>query len=268
MERTFEEHLKEGSNSEQPTRLVDLRDDGVYIDLPSREEIDEALKYLNNKANGVDSIAPELLKNGGPNLVDGLHEVIQHAWTSETLPRSWTKGLLCPVYKKGDKVDSKNYRGICLLNVTYKVFAKILYDRLLPDANATVQHYHAGFQSGKSTTDQLFACILRQILEKCNEFNFTTHHLFIDFKAAYDTIIRNEVYVGMSELNFPTKLIRLTKATLTIVMCCVKIQNDRSESFETRQGLIQGDVLSTLLFNVVLEVILRRANVQTTTRMI
>jgi hypothetical protein len=78
------------------------------------------------------------------------------------------------------------------LNVTYKVFTKILYDRLLPHANAAVQHYQAGFQSGKSTTDQLFA--LRQILEKCNEFNITTHHLFIDFKAAYDTIIKNEVY--------------------------------------------------------------------------
>jgi hypothetical protein len=147
------------------------------------------------------------------------------------------------------------------LNVTYKVFANILYDRLLPHAKAAVQHYQAGFQSGKSTTDQLFA--LRQILEKCNEFNITTHHLFIDIKAAYDTI-RNEVYVGMSELNFPTKLIRLTKATLTIVTCCVIIQNDCSESFETRQGLRQGDVLSTLLFNVVLEVIVRRANLQTT----
>jgi hypothetical protein len=100
-----------------------------------------------------------------------------------------------------------------------------------------VQHYQAGFQSGKSTTD--FA--LRQILEKCNE-----------------------VYVGMSELNFPTKLIRLAKATLTIVTCCVKIQNDYSESFETRQGLRQGDILFTLLFNVVLEVIVRRANLQTT----
>jgi hypothetical protein len=77
-------------------------------------------------------------------------------------------------------------------------------------------------------------------------------------------IIRNEVYVGMSELNFPTKLIRLTKATLTTVTCCVKIQNDCSKSFETRQGLRQGDVLSTLLFNVVLEVIVRRANLQTT----
>jgi hypothetical protein len=89
-------------------------------------------------------------------------------------------------------------------------FAKILYDRFLPHANAAVSHYRAGFQSGKSETDQLFA--LRQILEKYNEFNITTHHLF---KAAYDTIIRNEVYVG-----------RLTKATLTIVTCCVKIQND------------------------------------------
>jgi hypothetical protein len=32
----FEEHLNEGSESEQPTRPVDLRDDGVDIDLPSR----------------------------------------------------------------------------------------------------------------------------------------------------------------------------------------------------------------------------------------
>jgi hypothetical protein len=90
---------------------------------------------------------------------------------------------LCPVYKKGDKLDCKNYRGICLLKLTYKVFAKFLYDRLLPHANAAVEHYHAEFQSGKSTTDQLFA--LCQILAKCNEFNITTHHLFIDFKATY-----------------------------------------------------------------------------------
>jgi hypothetical protein len=68
----------------------------------------------------------------------------------------------------------------------------------------------------------------------------------------------------MSEPNFPTKLIRLTKVTLTIVTCCIKIHNDCSKSFQTRQGLRQGDVLSTLLLNVVLEVIVRRANLQTT----
>jgi hypothetical protein len=40
--------------------------------------------------------------------------------------------------------------------------------------------------------------------------------------------------------------------TLTMVTCCVEIQNDCSESFKTQQGLRQGDILSTLLFNVVL----------------
>jgi hypothetical protein len=118
----------------------------------------------------------------------------------------------------GDKFDFKSYRGICFLNLTYKVFANILCDRLLQHANAAGQNYQAGFQSGKSTTDQLFA--LRQILEKCN--------------------------------------------AITIVTCCVKIQNVCSESFETRQGLRQGDVLSTLIFNVVLGFIVRRANPQTT----
>jgi hypothetical protein len=47
----------------------------------------------------------------------------------------------------------------------------------------------------------------------------------------------------MSELSFPTKLIRLTAATLNTLLCCVKIQNDCSEYFETRQGY----VLSTLI---------------------
>jgi hypothetical protein len=50
-------------------------------------------------------------------------------------------------------------------------------------------------------------------------------------------IIRNEVYVGMSELNFPTKLIRLTKATKhhycdVLRQNTLKIHNDCSESFD------------------------------------
>jgi hypothetical protein len=96
------------------------------------------------------------------------------------------------VYKKGDKLDWENYRGICLLNVTYKVFANIIYDHLLPHDNAAVQHSQDGFQSGKSTTDQFFA--LRQILEKCNEFNITTHHLFIFSRQTKITIHKTLIH--------------------------------------------------------------------------
>jgi hypothetical protein len=118
----FEEHLNESSGLEQPTRPVDLRDDGVGIDLPSREEIEGALKYLkNNKAAGADSIVAELLKNGVPNLVASRPGLAGHV----------ARQVLFPVYKKGDKLDCKNYRRICLLNMTYKFFAKILCARLL-----------------------------------------------------------------------------------------------------------------------------------------
>jgi hypothetical protein len=57
-----------------------------------------------------------------------------------------------------------------------------LLEPILPYDKVAVQHYQAGFCSGKSTTDQLIA--LRQILEKGNEYNMPTHYLFIDFNAA------------------------------------------------------------------------------------
>ena len=61
---------------------------------------------------------------------------------------------------------------------------------LEPLATNFVGSYQAGFVGGKSTIDQIFT--LLQILQKWREHQTPTHHLFIDFKAAYDTIDRNE----------------------------------------------------------------------------
>jgi hypothetical protein len=56
----FEAHLNKGSKLEQPTRPVNLKDDVVDIDLPSREEIEGALKYLKNNIASADSNAAKL----------------------------------------------------------------------------------------------------------------------------------------------------------------------------------------------------------------
>lgn len=158
-------------------------------------------------------------------------------------------------------MECSNYRGITLLNAAYKVFANILYRRLLPYAEEHIGEYQCGFRNDRSTTDQLFN--VRQIMEKCREFTVTTHHLFVDFKAAYDSVVRAKLWSIMEEFGFPTKLVALTKLTLSNVKSVVRIRGQLSLPFETEEGLRQGDPLATLLFNIVLEKAIRNTDVDT-----
>ena len=170
-------------------------------------------------------------------------------------------GVVCPIYKKGDKLDCSNYRGITLINAAYKILSQILCRLLSPHAKRFVGPYQAGFTGARATTDQIFS--LRQILEKCREYNLPTHHIFIDFKAAYDTVDREQLWQIMHENGFPDKLTRLIKATLDRVMCHVRISRELAEPFESRRGLRQGDGLSCALFNIGLEGVVRRAGIDT-----
>jgi hypothetical protein len=47
-------------------------------------------------------------------------------WEKEEMLADWQMAIICPVYKKGDKLNCSNYRGISLLNVVYKIFTNTL----------------------------------------------------------------------------------------------------------------------------------------------
>jgi hypothetical protein len=103
--------------------------------------------------------------------------------------------------------------------------------------------------------------IIRQILEKSHEYNITLHQLYIDFKQALDSIDRSQIIKAMMEYGIPAKLITLTKMTLSRTHNKVKIQNKLSGSFRTECGIRQGDSLSTLLFNIGLEKVMRNVEI-------
>jgi hypothetical protein len=65
----------------------------------------------------------------------------------------------------------------------------------------------------------------------------------------------------MEEFAIPTKLISLTKITLSRVKCRNKIQNNQSAPFVTEKGLRQGDALACLLFNIALGKAVRDARI-------
>ena len=91
-------------------------------------------KLKSHKAPGIDQIQAELIKAGGRKILYEIHKIIISIWNNEDLPEEWKELIIVPIYKKGDKTDCSNYRGILLLPTTYKILSNILLSRLTPYA--------------------------------------------------------------------------------------------------------------------------------------
>jgi len=98
-------------------------------------------------------------------------------------------------------------------------------------------------------------------LRKKWEYNEEVHQLFTDFKSAYDSVRMEVLYKILIEFSIPRKRVRLIKISLTETYCRVRVAKNVSDRFPTRNGLKQGDALSPLLFNFVLEYAIRRVQV-------
>jgi hypothetical protein len=74
-----------------------------------------------------------------------------------------------------------NYRPITMLNVAYthKTFTIILNQRLVDIIQTELGAYQSGFRPNRSTIDNTFT--VRQIIEKCYEYNIDIHNIFIDY---------------------------------------------------------------------------------------
>jgi hypothetical protein len=117
-----------------------------------------------------------------------------------------------------------------------------------------------GFRPNRSTIDNIF--IVRQIYEKCYEYNIDLHNIFVDFSQAFDTVNRDVIYDSLIKHNVLNKLIKLIKLTMQRTKMKVKVNNSYSEWLETKTGVIQGDPLSALLFSVVLNSVMDNLEVR------
>ena len=95
-------------------------------EIPTMDEMSRTITGLKDgKAPGGDGIPAEVWKHGGDNLFSRLHQLIINAWEVGSVPQAWKGASIVTIYKKGDRTDCGNYRGISLLSIAGKLFARI-----------------------------------------------------------------------------------------------------------------------------------------------
>ncbi|BHF68733.1 hypothetical protein SprV_0301177400 [Sparganum proliferum] len=154
---------------------------------PSLQETIRAVQQLSSgKASRSDAIPAEIYKYGSPQLIRQLTALFQ-MWRQGEVSQDFKDVRIVHLYKrKGNRQLCGNHRVISLLNITRKIFARILLNHqnhqleqgLLPESQCSF-HRHCG------TTNMIFAA--RQLQEKCQEMRTRLYPTFMDLTKAFDT---------------------------------------------------------------------------------
>ena len=71
----------------------------------------------------------EIIKGGGDKVVDWISWLCNMAFESGIVPEHWRSAVIVLLCKgKGERTECKNYRGISLLSVVWKIYVGILVD--------------------------------------------------------------------------------------------------------------------------------------------
>ena len=127
---------------------------------PSAFEVELAIEKLkSDKSPGIDQISAKLIKAGGRTLCYEIHKLIISIWNKEELPEEWKESIIAPIYKKGDKTDCSNYRGISLLPTLYKILSNMLLSRLTHAAGQLLIIYSAFVKCLRKIGNTMKQCI-------------------------------------------------------------------------------------------------------------
>ena len=110
--------------------------------------------------------------------------IVLNFWITEIVPDEWNIGRLIVLPKKGYLSLPKNYRGIMLLEITYKTVANILYTRLLPIEKQLDHEQQCSFRPKRGCIDAIFT--VKSAIRKRSEHGLESWVLFFDLIKAFD----------------------------------------------------------------------------------
>ncbi|BHF67574.1 hypothetical protein SprV_0301060100 [Sparganum proliferum] len=144
-----------------------------------------------------------------PRLTDFLTALSKETWRQEEVPQDFKDATIVHLYKsKENRQICDNHRGISLLNIVGKFFARVLLNRLnhhLEQGLLSVSQ--CGFRRHRGITDMISTS--RQLQEKRQEMRTHLYSTFVDLTKVFDTVNRDGPWKIMQKFGCPERFTQM-----------------------------------------------------------
>ena len=185
-----------------------------------------------------------------------MRQILGWIWKIQQWPQDWKRSVFIPIPKKGNRKECSNYCTIALISQASKVILKILQARLQQSVNHELPYVQAGFRKGRGTRDQI--ANICWIIKKAREFQKNIF-CFIDYRKAFDYVDHNKRWKILQEMGITDHLTCLLRNLYAGQEATVRTEYGTTDWFQIGKGVHQGCILSSWLFNLYAEYIMRNA---------
>ena len=137
---------------------------------------------------GVDGIAPKILKETVEQICTPLAHVFNMSLQEGIVPLEWKEANIIPLFKKGPRNKSVNYRPVSLTSVICKVLETIIRDHMMDFLieHKLINPSQHGFRKARSCLTNLL-CFFEEITKWVDEGS-PVNVIYLDFQKAFDKV--------------------------------------------------------------------------------
>ena len=250
--RNYSEKFQKVKNEQEKIKLnFKSTNTEEYNNLFNFDELLEAINQSHDSATGPDEIHYQMLKHLPESSLQALLSIFNNIMTSGDFPEDWRLATVIPIPKPGkDPAEPTNYRPIALTSCLCKTLERMINKRLIwyLESNNLLTRYQSGFRAGRSTNDNLvrLETFIRDAFVKKEH----VVAVFFDLEKAYDTTWRYGIMKDIHKLGLRGRLPTFIESFLADRAMQVRVGSTLSDLYDQEQGVPQGGVLSTTLFNI------------------
>ena len=129
----------------------------------------------------------------------------------------------------------KNYRLITLMSHVYKLFSRVMTNRLHHRLDDFQPPEQAGFRRGSSTIDDIHT--LRQVIQKTEEYNLPLCLAFVDYEKAIVSVETWVVLESLQRCRIDYRYIKVLKCLYDNATMSVRVQEQSTKAIPLRRGV-------------------------------